>query len=335
MTFDQIPSKKINRVIWAVDPFKPNSDLDADTLKDFDKWLSQNEILVDPVYVFTPIGEIEKLAAEKIAAKIGEMVSRWGVRTNPPYVLIRPIESAQSVTSVLLNYAESAGADLIVVSSHGRKGFQRMIFGSFAESLLNTSPLPLLFLNKNPRPAEASFENVLWATDFSKACETAFEVFLLQTSQACKQISLFHDVSLPMEIGSYFAQWEFGIPSPEDILERQLRWARQQASTWMDKAKREGFTVGQMAVDSSRGEVVNNILSAAQNAKAGMIVMASQTGPVGSMLLGSHARDVFRSSEFPVWIYGPQFCDITKRMQTKVSIAAKLSSQLNGHPAVT
>jgi nucleotide-binding universal stress UspA family protein len=42
-----------------------------------------------------------------------------------------------------------AGAfNLIVMGSHGRKGFQKMILGSFAQDVLGASEIPVLIVKK-------------------------------------------------------------------------------------------------------------------------------------------------------------------------------------------
>lgn len=42
--------------------------------------------------------------------------------------------------------AEKCHADLIVMGSHGRKGFQKMILGSFAQDILTNTSLPVLII---------------------------------------------------------------------------------------------------------------------------------------------------------------------------------------------
>lgn len=37
-------------------------------------------------------------------------------------------------------------ADLIVMGSHGRKGFQKMLMGSFAQDVLRNTELPVLIV---------------------------------------------------------------------------------------------------------------------------------------------------------------------------------------------
>jgi nucleotide-binding universal stress UspA family protein len=44
----------------------------------------------------------------------------------------------------ILSAAEESGCDLIVMSSHGRRGLQRFFLGSQAQEVVTSSPLPVL-----------------------------------------------------------------------------------------------------------------------------------------------------------------------------------------------
>jgi nucleotide-binding universal stress UspA family protein len=44
----------------------------------------------------------------------------------------------------IVNYAEEAGLDLIVLGSHGRDGVARILLGSVAEKVVRRSPIPVL-----------------------------------------------------------------------------------------------------------------------------------------------------------------------------------------------
>lgn len=45
---------------------------------------------------------------------------------------------------VINSYAASSQADLLVMATHGYAGLKRMIFGSVAEKVVKTSPVPVL-----------------------------------------------------------------------------------------------------------------------------------------------------------------------------------------------
>ena len=44
----------------------------------------------------------------------------------------------------ILKFAREEGVDLIAMSTHGRSGLRRVLFGSVAEAVIRRTPLPLL-----------------------------------------------------------------------------------------------------------------------------------------------------------------------------------------------
>jgi nucleotide-binding universal stress UspA family protein len=50
--------------------------------------------------------------------------------------------------------ASSCGAQLIVVGSHGRRGFARALLGSVAESIVRASEVPVIVVHNDGKPAE-------------------------------------------------------------------------------------------------------------------------------------------------------------------------------------
>jgi len=58
-----------------------------------------------------------------------------------------PIQTANAsgeAAKEILDFAQSQGIDLIVMSTHGRSGFQRWLFGSVAEKVMRHAPCPVL-----------------------------------------------------------------------------------------------------------------------------------------------------------------------------------------------
>ena len=54
------------------------------------------------------------------------------------------VVSDYSVEQGILNYANRAGADLIAVATHGRKGLAHFFEGSISEDVTNHSTLPVM-----------------------------------------------------------------------------------------------------------------------------------------------------------------------------------------------
>lgn len=47
----------------------------------------------------------------------------------------------------IIKYVNAEKIDLIIVGTHGRKGLEKVFFGSVAENVIKTSPVPVLSIN--------------------------------------------------------------------------------------------------------------------------------------------------------------------------------------------
>jgi nucleotide-binding universal stress UspA family protein len=61
-------------------------------------------------------------------------------------VAIGEASSVDDVADLVLKAAAAFSADLLVMGTHGRKGFQRLILGSVAERCLRQATLPVLLI---------------------------------------------------------------------------------------------------------------------------------------------------------------------------------------------
>lgn len=79
--------------------------------------------------------------------------------------------------------------DLIVLGTHGRTGFQKLLLGSAAEEIFRLSTVPVLTIGPDVRKstsAEGHFRSVLFATDFSTSSLSAapFAISLAEENDA-------------------------------------------------------------------------------------------------------------------------------------------------------
>ena len=51
------------------------------------------------------------------------------------------------ISEEILNYIEKQNIDLLVLGTHGRKGLEKVIFGSVADRVVKASPVPILLVN--------------------------------------------------------------------------------------------------------------------------------------------------------------------------------------------
>lgn len=60
---------------------------------------------------------------------------------------VKPVIVKGKVVEKIIEVAEENKADLIVMGTHGKKGIDKIIFGSVAEGLVKYSPIPVLTIN--------------------------------------------------------------------------------------------------------------------------------------------------------------------------------------------
>ncbi len=91
-----------------------------------------------------------------------------------------------SVAETIVNYAQENETDLIVISSHGRSGISRWVYGSVADKVLRQSCCATLIIREKVEQIAGKFKNILVCLDGSKLAEKVLDVALsiAQCSQA-------------------------------------------------------------------------------------------------------------------------------------------------------
>jgi len=82
------------------------------------------------------------------------------------------LNGKSSIARQILSAADEINADVIVVGTHSRRGIDRLLLGSCAETLMRSSRRPVLTIGSGfyKDPADAvSFKSVVFATDFSSS----------------------------------------------------------------------------------------------------------------------------------------------------------------------
>ncbi len=90
---------------------------------------------VPPNTIDSFVGEIVSGAEKAMAQFVAENFE--GVETKAEVVVGYAAEE-------ILSIAEKEEADIIIMGTHGRKGIDRILFGSVAEKVVKNSPLPVL-----------------------------------------------------------------------------------------------------------------------------------------------------------------------------------------------
>ncbi|MBF0507405.1 MAG: universal stress protein [Deltaproteobacteria bacterium] len=65
----------------------------------------------------------------------------------PDYPKVKSAVLSGDITDQMLEYIDNNKIDLVMMGTHGRKGLEKVIFGSVAERFMRMSPVPVLLIN--------------------------------------------------------------------------------------------------------------------------------------------------------------------------------------------
>lgn len=103
---------------------------------------SPTPIVAPEMAVPLPTGGLEEVRDEVMAYLRSEAE---GLAAGQVQVNIDAIES-DDVAAAIVGYAKDHGCDLIIISTHGRGGLSRLVFGSVAENVVRHAPCPVLVM---------------------------------------------------------------------------------------------------------------------------------------------------------------------------------------------
>ncbi len=302
--------------VWAVDPFEQDSKRVSAAHELIDNfavalaWKVQPISVIGPMDVNWPIelkgslrGNIAQVAQNSLSPAF-EDITRDALMLEPR-VLVQPTPSLTASVDYLLASAQKDKAQVIALNTHGRRGLLHFRLGSFAETVIACSKIPVLTMNpKATVPKRLS--TIVVPTDFSS---TSRRVFVKMLEWACAlsnggkvKIVLVHRFENPVP-ALFYGGGEIAVDS--EVMRQMLEDAegarRRQAEQWEKLAKNKGVDCETVMVTDNRA-LSALILSTAKDLKADLIAMATYRGTIGQGFLGSVARDVLLTAHCPVVI---------------------------------
>lgn len=304
-------TQAIRKIIWAVDPCAEDAALQRTAAQAIRSLTQGRDVSIEPVYIWGSYllavadGEIEEIResvkqdAEKSLNAITKKAKLQGLL--PLTVLVEPYSDTQRDAGELVAYAKKTQADLIVVSTHARRGPKRWFVGSFAETLMLSSDVPLLIVN--PRLRRGRVRDILFPTDFSVQSYEAFKQVIGLAAALGQRIEIFHKVDLPLTPGTEVAFYAH--PNIVHLFEEDVEARKRQAEEWAKLAAQHGVTAKIHFETRVMGSAAESILKYVKK-KPTLIAMASHSGRLASVYLGSTSRRVVRAADVPVWVIHPK-----------------------------
>jgi nucleotide-binding universal stress UspA family protein len=201
-----------------------------------------------------------------------------------------------SPAKVIVRAAKDIEADLLVLATHGRSGFDRFVLGSVTEKVLRTTPVPVLTV---PPPATSGaqplYKRILCAMDFSDASTRALELALSLAREADARLTLLHVVEEVPVVAAAPEAVPFSLP---DYQRRLHEDARRRLDDALPEEARIWCTPD---VQITTGKPYREILRMADEAGTELVVMGVQgRGALNRWLFGSTTSQVIRHATCPV-----------------------------------
>ena len=181
------------------------------------------------------------------------------------------------------NIAQETGADLVVMGTHGRSGFKRLVLGSVTEALLNHPPAPVLTVNRDLPRRKGLFRTVLCATDVSEWSLGTIGVALALADEGAKRLTVLNVI-------------EHRVETSGGALQRAAVAALHELIP--DEARRS-YTIDERV---AFGESDREILGVAAEEAADLVVLGTRGGGALGHLFGSTVRRVVRDATCPVLV---------------------------------
>jgi nucleotide-binding universal stress UspA family protein len=154
---------EIHRLLVPTD-FSPHSDRALDYAIDLARLVGAKEIRLlhmlefppTPVPIAGAIGanglQMEETMRDSAARALQERSAR--IESESGDLRVETLLMSGSPAGWIAQVAESEGADLIVMGSHGRHGLAHVLFGSVAERTMTRAPCPVLIVTAGEETAE-------------------------------------------------------------------------------------------------------------------------------------------------------------------------------------
>lgn len=199
----------------------------------------------------------------------------------------------------IVKLAEEEGADLLVLGTHGYRGFNRLFLGSVAEKVIRTATCPVLTVAPScvpPRSKPVEFTRILCPIDYSLSAMRALSYAVELARRSGGRVTVLNvcEYKDPAEPPRYV---DAGVRASRRYM---IDGARQRLRDAVATARAGGGDIDEIVAlaDNRAG---HEILRRAATTGADLIVMGAQgTGGLELMVYGSNTHLVVRTAGCPV-----------------------------------
>lgn len=294
-------SPHLGKIIWAVNILDEKRARE-NVLYTLGSLTRDLDAAIEPVFILSPpyarvsedipseIEEAYEALAEKRLSEIAKSSDLPSIQ--PGKILVNRAGLLRKDVESLIDEAEAFGAGMIVVSTHARQGLPRLFLGSFAETLILQSRIPVLAVNPDTKVRER-ISRLLFPTTFNEVYRESFEHAVKLARTLSAELTLYYKE--PFVEASLMSPEFYGFLAA-DSAER-----RDASAEWKDFGLQNGVKV-EVVLDNRPGYAADAVLDYATENNVDLILVASRADRISAAVSGSMARTVMRKATCPVCV---------------------------------
>ena len=221
-------------------------------------------------------------------------------------VLGHSVVQRGKVWDVLSTVIDRENIDLVIMGTHGRRGFTKLALGSVAEEVLHLAPCPVLTVGPNASSGPVGpvdFHHILFATDFGDASVCALPYAIKLTEDCEAQLVLLHMIE-PMPVAE-IAPAAYGPPvyAAQELAKWQSARRRDSEARLRELMPSDAHWAVPPVVEVGMDFLPEGVLETAKSYRAQLIVMGANR--TDSPRLAAHfpwalTSEVIRKARCPV-----------------------------------
>jgi nucleotide-binding universal stress UspA family protein len=209
------------------------------------------------------------------------------------------------VASTLAEYIRDIGADLVVMTTHGRGGIRRAWLGSVTDQLIRTLQVPVLAVRAREGAAvteRVSVPEILVPLDGSPLAEAVLEPAAALARLWGAKVSLVQIVQPVLPATDPALPFPSGYDEQLTAIRRDL--AQDYLRDMAEGLREQGIEATGVAVLG--GATADTLLDLARSERVGLVALATHgRGGVRRLALGSVADKLVRAADMPVLVVRP------------------------------
>lgn len=309
--------KKKLKIIWPIDPHQSHKKADRNLLnfltllrKKIDFELQPVTVVSADFYVTSEYFEVLDTRAliENMSQSCNDYLKGFrSLKPLPAVVLENHFSSQGAQAAVLSEYVKKEQADFCIMSSHGRKGWGRVLVGSFAETFLLHSTVPIFVLGPDFKKTD-SCQKALIPVELGESSKK-FISHLVQNEalEFLKSLCLFHKISIVDVENVAWAPTLYGLVDYDS--KTLLKTAKKNTQKHFEDLTQAAGVKKRLKfeVSESLDGVAEVVVKRSRKSDVDLVVMRSEAGGLTARVLGSVAREIIRDSRKAVLVYPHRF----------------------------